>query len=96
MPHTCHAIGCDRYVPPTTFMCRQHWFSLPIKMRNRIWATYRPGQCDTLDPSPAYCETAKAAVVAVAEKEGRVIDSEDPKLLLYDMLQTDIEKDYST
>jgi hypothetical protein len=41
-----------------------------------------------VDPNRAYCEAAKAAVIAVAEKEGREIDPRHPKILLYDMLQT--------
>jgi len=82
--------GCERYVPPQMLMCRQHWFSVPPKLRSRVWATYQDGQCDTLDPTSAYgqaAKAAKAAVIAVAEKEGRVIDPKDPKILLYDMLQ---------
>jgi hypothetical protein len=87
MSHTCHAVACEQYIPPTMLMCRQHWFMVPLSLRNKVWAAYRDGQCDTLDPSSAYCKTAKAAVIAVAEKEGRVIDPKDPKILLYDMLQ---------
>jgi hypothetical protein len=87
MAHTCHAVGCERYVPPQMLMCRQHWFTVPAKLRSRVWSTYQDGQCDTLDPSSAYCQAAKAAVIAVAEKEGRAIDPRDRKILLYDMLQ---------
>lgn len=68
-------------------MCSQHWFMVPAKLRSRVWATYQDGQCNTLDPSSAYCQAAKAAVIAVAEKEGRTIDPREPKILLYDMLQ---------
>lgn len=87
MPHTCHAIACEIPVKQEMFMCRRHWFMVPLKLRNRVWATYHDGQCDTLDPSSAYCQAAKASVIAVAEAEGREINPRDPKLLLYDMLQ---------
>lgn len=87
MAHICHAIACERYVPPQMLMCRKHWFTVPLALRNRVWATYQDGQCDTLDPTSDYCKAAKAAVIAVAEKEGRTIDPKDPKILLYDMLQ---------
>jgi hypothetical protein len=87
MAHTCHAVGCENAVRPELLMCRTHWFSVPQKLRSRVWATYQDGQCDTLDPSSAYCQAAKAAVVAVAQKEGKY-DPKHPKILLYDMLQT--------
>lgn len=86
--HTCHAIDCGKEVPPEMLMCGRHWFTVPKFLRDRVWATYRDGQCDSFDPTNAYCEAAKAAVIAVAEKEGRTIDPNDPKILLYDMLQT--------
>lgn len=91
MAHTCHAVACETYVPPTMLMCRKHWFMVPPKLRNRVWTMYQDGQCDTLDPTSAYCHAAKAAVIAVAEKEGRVIDPKEPKILLYDMLQVSDE-----
>jgi len=70
------------------FMCRKHWFMVPARMRDRIWATYRRGQCDDWQPSKEYCDTAKAAIIEVARKEGLTIDFRDPKLLLYDALET--------
>lgn len=88
MPHTCHAVECEVVVSPQILMCRRHWFMVPLKLRNRVWATYQDGQCDTFDPTSAYCQAAKAAVIAVAEKEGRTIDPKHPKILLYDMVQT--------
>lgn len=93
MAHTCHAVACERSVPPQMLMCRQHWFMVPPKLRSRVWATYQDGQCDTFDPTSAYCQAAKAAVIAVAEKEGREIDPRNSKILLYDMLQTSDDDD---
>jgi len=81
MPHTCHATGCERPVPPEMFMCRPHWFSLPKSLRDRIWATYRPGQCDDWAISHAYAEAARACVRFIAAKEGR-----EPDTSVYDLL----------
>ncbi len=87
MAHTCHAIGCKAVVPPEMFMCKKHWFTVPQALRNRIWATYRHGQCDDWQPSAAYCDAAKAAVIAVAEKEGRAVDPICAELMLYDVFR---------
>lgn len=58
--HTCHHPGCTAQVPPKLWGCKKHWFRLPQQLRNRIWATYRPGQEITKTPSIAYLEAAKA------------------------------------
>jgi len=72
--HTCHATDCETPVPPTMLMCRGHWRMVPKILQRRVWATYRPGQCDDWQPSAEYCQAARAAVVAVAKREGRVSD----------------------
>ena len=59
--HTCHWPGCDKRVPPAMWGCRVHWFTLPLRIRNRIWATYVPGQEITKTPSRAYLDAAKEA-----------------------------------
>ena len=51
------------------FMCRTHWFMVPLALRREIWRTYRPGQEADKDPSDAYIEAAKAAKAAVAQAE---------------------------
>lgn len=84
MSHHCHATACIQDVPPEMLMCRRHWYMVPTPLRRAVWATYRPGQCDDLTPSRAYCEAAKAAVVAVAQKEGVV-----PDVQLYDHFLAD-------
>lgn len=81
MAHHCHATGCETRVPPAMFMCRHHWFSLPKPMRDAIWRTYRPGQCDDWNISHEYAEAARAAVRYIAEKEGKEAD-----VSVYDML----------
>lgn len=62
------------------FMCKRHWFTLPKRLRDDIWRTYRAGQCDDMSPSDSYCEAAKRAVAYIAEKEGRT-----PDTALYDL-----------
>lgn len=69
--HHCHADGCNVPVPPKMMMCKRHWFMVPKALRDRVWATYVPGQERRKDPTPEYMEAQRAAVRAVAEKEGR-------------------------
>lgn len=83
MAHTCHAIECEVPVPPAMLMCKPHWFRVPLALRNRVWKEYNNGI------TKAYCAAAKAAVTAVAEKEGRTVTGREPELLLYDMVQTE-------
>jgi hypothetical protein len=63
------------------FMCKAHWFMLPKAMRDRIWATYRPGQCDDWHISHEYAEAAREAVRYIAWREGKT-----PDVSVYDML----------
>lgn len=86
MPHTCHATDCATPVPPAMFMCRRHWFSLPKHLRDRIWATYRAGQEDDWEPSKEYLETAKEAVIWLAQREGKTPDTQ-----LYDHFLAEME-----
>ena len=60
--HHCHWPGCSVAVPPRMFMCRPHWFRLPVLMRHQIWKTYRPGQEIDNDPSPEYLAAAREAL----------------------------------
>lgn len=56
--HTCHWPGCQQQVPPAMWGCKQHWFKLPKSLRNKIWATYKPGQEITMTPSEDYLKVA--------------------------------------
>jgi hypothetical protein len=38
--------------------CKEHWFKLPKRLRNAIWATYRPGQEVNMNPSREYLKVA--------------------------------------
>ena len=67
--HRCHAVGCDVAVPPKMFMCRRHWYMLPKRMRDAIWATYRPGQERDKNPSAEYLQRAAEAQEWLREHE---------------------------
>ena len=56
--HTCHWPGCTKQVPPAMWGCKQHWFGLPKHLRDKIWATYRPGQEKDMSPSKDYLDAA--------------------------------------
>ena len=86
MAHTCHATGCTREVPPAMFMCKPHWFSLPRRLRNAIWATYREGQEDDKQPSRAYCLVAIECVKYIAAQEGK-----EPDTKLYEVFMPEGE-----
>lgn len=71
MEHTCHAKGCTRVIPPKLLMCLKHWRMVPRDLQRAVWATYRPGQEIDKRPTKEYLEIARAAIQAVAAKEGR-------------------------
>jgi hypothetical protein len=57
--HHCHWPGCSEQVPPAKWGCRKHWYMLPIGLRNKIWAAFKPGQETNLSPSHRYVEVAR-------------------------------------
>lgn len=57
--HHCHWPGCDKQVPPAMWGCKAHWFRLPRALRNKIWATYQPGQETDMTPSESYLAAAR-------------------------------------
>jgi len=59
MAHKCHWPGCEVEVPPAMWGCKPHWFSLPKRLRDLIWANYRRGQEVTKTPSAGYIDAAK-------------------------------------
>lgn len=65
--HHCHWPGCERQVPPAKWGCRQHWYSLPMDLRNAIWRAYVPGQERTGKPSAAYVAAARAVQEWIAK-----------------------------
>lgn len=61
MIHRCHWPGCNVEVAPKYWGCYRHWFKLPKRIRDRIWAAYVPGQEVRKDPSDAYLAAATQA-----------------------------------
>ena len=56
--HTCHWPGCSAEVPPKMWGCKTHWFKLPLRLRQEVWASYRPGQEIDKQPSLVYIKVA--------------------------------------
>lgn len=48
--------------------CKTHWFTLPKRLRDRIWATYRSGQEIDKRPSETYLDAAKAVQEWIREQ----------------------------
>lgn len=69
--HTCHAKGCNREVPPKLLMCTAHWRMVPRDLQRKVWLHYVPGQEIKKNPTREYLEVMRAAIQAVAMKEGR-------------------------
>lgn len=57
--HHCHWPGCDQQVAPAAWGCRVHWYMLPVRLRNKIWAAYRAGQEVNRTPSREYVKVAR-------------------------------------
>jgi hypothetical protein len=57
--HLCHWPGCTRRVAPAVWGCKEHWYKLPLGLRNRVWAAFRPTQEVTKTPSREYVEVAR-------------------------------------
>jgi len=70
--HHCHWAGCRREVPPAMWGCKAHWFKLPLRLRNRIWKTYRPGQEIDKTPSAEYLAVAREVQDWIAEHNRHV------------------------
>lgn len=66
--HECHWPGCNKQVPPAMWGCAKHWFMLPKVLRNKILATYRPGQERDLAPSESYVAAAQEAQIWIRNK----------------------------
>lgn len=81
--HTCHALNCDRNVPPRMHMCKTHWWMVPKRMRDNLWANYRRGQERSMTPSAAYLRAAADCVRAVAEHEHQPVDQIEAEVNLY-------------
>jgi hypothetical protein len=67
--HHCHWPGCPKQVPPAMWGCYPHWMRLPKSLRDRIWATFRPGQEVSQTPSREYVEVAREVQAWIKAQE---------------------------
>jgi hypothetical protein len=58
---TCPWPGCSKPTRASYLMCRTHWYALPFEIRERILATFRPGQT-ALTASSEYLEALRDAL----------------------------------
>lgn len=65
--HTCHWPGCEKRVKPAMWGCSKHWFTVPIRLRRKIWAAYTVGQEVSKTPSRAYIDAAREVQAWIAE-----------------------------
>lgn len=75
--HRCHWPGCDKQVPPAMWGCKPHWFQLPKRLRDRIWAAYVPGQERRMDPSYEYLTAAHEAQQWIEAFSGPLLPPEE-------------------
>ncbi len=57
--HHCHFPGCGKQCPPAAWGCKSCWFKLPKYLRDKIWASFRPGQETNWTPSREYVKVAR-------------------------------------
>lgn len=67
--HHCHWPNCTERVAPAVWGCRKHWYKLPMKLRNKIWAAFREGQEVSKTPSRRYIEAAREVQEWIKEHE---------------------------
>lgn len=67
--HHCHWPGCPEQVPPAKWGCYKHWMRLPKYLRDKIWATFRPGQEKNWTPSREYVAVAKEVQLWISCEE---------------------------
>lgn len=82
--HTCHALLCRTMVPPRLHMCGRHWRMVPKPLQRQLWAEYRPGQEQDMQPTAAYLRAAAACVEAVARVEGHHEDAIHAEVEIYE------------
>lgn len=74
--HECHWPGCTKQVPPAMWGCREHWYTLPKHLRDRIWRTFQPGQEVSQRPSEAYLAAARDVQAWIADHIRRTAPGE--------------------
>lgn len=68
--HHCHWPGCKKQVPPAMWGCYYHWMKLPKALREKVWATFEPGQEVTGTPSREYVKVAREVQEWIKENHG--------------------------
>ena len=71
MRHYCHVPGCEREVKREKLMCPHHWAMVPNDIQDAVYASYRPGQCDSGRPSVEWLKAARHAITAVRKVTSR-------------------------
>lgn len=88
MSHRCHAKNCKKEVPPSLFMCFQHWKMVPKPLQAEVWKHYRPGQEIDKNPTNEYLQVTEGAIdhvyrlealLLIGVDEGDLIPLGDPK-----------------
>ncbi len=69
--HRCCWPDCEVFCPPRNYMCARHWFVLPVRLRDRIWDAYRPGQEYGLAPRHPDWEVANNEVQEWIKERGQ-------------------------
>ena len=67
--HRCRAKDCGIAVPPGHFMCRRHWFMVPLRLRDTILAAGFSGSDEDETETRALLQAVGAAIEAVAAAE---------------------------
>lgn len=67
MPHPCRWPGCREATTDRLWACRNHWYTLPIHLRDKLWAAYQPKQWKNGQLSPAYVEAERLAQAWIAQ-----------------------------
>jgi hypothetical protein len=89
--HHCHARGCATKVKPELLMCGKDWRRVPRKIQMAVYAAYRLGQCNDMNPSAAWHVAADAAIGYVAALDDQPIRPEEVEALAslgYDQVET--------
>lgn len=73
--HTCHWPGCPKQCAPAAWGCRPHWFTLPVALRNKVWAAYRPGQEADFGVSRRYVEVAREVQDWIVNEYPKVLEA---------------------
>ena len=69
--YVCQAAGCKTIIPPSMFLCRVHWFSLPEPMRAEIIVEELARETKDNLPNAALVAAVARAREWIAEHAGK-------------------------